>query len=277
MGMSGANQVHYQATTTTTTTDKKKKKDEQEKDTCCVLGAKVWVVLIGILCCLVGLLISASALYAKFGFQGYAALNAALPTGGIWMIFGFGATLALCSIILMLSACCYQHLCFKTILFVFALILTVLLLLEVVSAGIFVWGLGILTLPKTSIGDITADKILAARNATVYKTWEDCCVVNKPPYNILNITGTVDSVCLWPNAADGALKEACGTQDVLVCVCKDPVAYGADFGVFLQSKLTWVAGVTIVLAVLLLFGLIATCVLICAKKKKAEATYTPES
>lgn len=274
--LAGAEQVTYQSTATTTQTNKNGKNQEATKDAnCCILGARIWVSIIGILAAVVGLFVCAAALYAKFGYEGYARLSETLPVGGIWMALGFGVTLLLCSIILILAACLYEKPGFKCILSVFAIILTVLLIMEVISASVLVWGLGIIAMPKNQIGEAAADQLLKARNVTVYSTWHECCIENTPPYDLQNITAKVDSACLWPKAA-AAVKEHCGTENVLVCVCKDATQYGADFGLFLQSKLTWVGGVTIALALLLLIGLIATCVLICAKKSRKEATYNPD-
>jgi len=274
--LSGAGQTTYQSTTVTQTQKgKEKKKAAPTDDNCCILGAKIWVSIIGILCAVLGLFVIIVSLYAKYGYADYAALSKTLPVGGIWMIFGFGLTLLLCSIILILSACCYNNGCFKAILFVFAIVLTILLIMEVVSASILLWGLDILAMPKNQIGETTADELLKFRNMTVYSTWEQCCIDNTPPYNFGNVTSKVDSVCLWPKDSD-AVKASCGSENVLVCVCKDATTYGADFGIFLQSRLMWVGGVTIVLALLLLIGLIATCVLICARKKRAESLYNPD-
>lgn len=250
---------------------KQQQKKNGEKDTCCVLGAKIWVSIIGIIAFIVGLFTVIVSLYAKFGYSGYASLSATLPTGGIWMIFAFGLILAIFSIILILSACFYQNGCFKVILVVFAIILAILLILEVISASIVVWGLGIIAIPETSVGNAAADQLLQARSTAANGTWATCCVDNHPPYNAVNVS-TIDSACLWPEEAQ-AVKEACGNENVLTCVCKDSTAYAAYFGLFLQSRLMWVAVVTIILALLLLGGLIATCVLVCAKKKREEAMY----
>jgi hypothetical protein len=269
--LGGASQVTYQSTTTTTAQDKKKKK-EQEKDNCCVAGAKFWISVIGALNLLLGLFVAGCSLYAKFGYNDYAELSKALPDGGIWMIFGFGIVLALCSIVLLLAKCHFDKPCFKMVLVVFAIILSVLLVMEIVSGIVMVWGLGIIALPKSSVSDTAANSLLIARNKAVNGTYYECCVDNTPPYNFGNVTSAIDSACLWPDKAE-VVKQACGDQNVLECVCKDSAAYGGYFGLFLRSRLLWVGVVTILFAVLLLFALIATCVLIWAKKKKSSAMY----
>jgi len=260
---------NYQSTATHQQQQKKKNEGEVEEDAnCCILGAKIWVSIIGVISLLLGAFVLGIALYAKFYYAGYSELSATLPDGGIWMIFGFGVVLALCSFVLILSAVCYDKAGFKLILVVFAIILTLLLLLEIMSAGILVWGLGVITIPESSVGDAITDRLLDARAKAVNSTYYDCCVTNKPPYSIENIT-KLDAPCLWPNSAD-EVQQKCGSENVLECVCKSAVAYGAYFGVFVQSKIEWVAVVTIIFAVLLLFGIIATCTLICAKKKRKE-------
>jgi len=263
----------YQSTSASQEEEKKKKKKkaQQQKDSCCVLGAKIWVTIIGICALVLGLFVVIVSLYAKFGYADYAKLSATLPTGGIWMIFGFGIVLMFFSTVLILSACLYQNGAFKIILVIFAIILAILLILEIASASVMIWGLGVIAIPKSSIGDQAADSLLSARNKTAYSTWHMCCVDNHPPYNSHNVT-TIDSACLWPDDSN-AVKHACGSENVLVCVCKNPTTYASYFGLFLQSRLMWVGVVTIILALLLLAGLIATCVLICAKKKKSDAMY----
>lgn len=269
-------QPTYQATTTTTTTQNKKKKEEQqeEKDNCCLAGAKFWISLIGALNLLLGLFVAAISMYAKFAYAGYDQLSASLPSGGIWMIFGFGVVLALCSIVLLLAKCNFDKACFKMVLVVFAIILTVLLIMEIVSGFVMVWGLGILALPKSSseVADAAADRLLDARAKAINGTYYECCIQNTPPYNFGNFTNKIDSACLWPEKAQ-AVVDACGSQNVLECVCKDATAYGSYFGIFVQSGLLWVAIVTILFAILLLAALISTCVLIWAKKKKSSAMY----
>lgn len=270
-----AAQPTYQATTTTTTTKNKKKEEGQkEKDNCCLAGAKFWISLIGALNLILGLFVTAISLYAKFAYAGYDKLSASLPDGGIWMIFGFGIVLSLCSIVLLLAKCHFDKPCFKMVLVVFAIILTVLLIMEIVSGFVMVWGLGIIALPKESseVADAFADRLLDARAKATNGTYAECCIDNTPPYDFVNLTNKIDSACLWPEKAQ-AVIDACGSQNVLECVCKDATAYGSFFGMFLRSGLLWVAIVTILFAVLLLAALIATCVLICAKKKKSSAMY----
>jgi len=257
----------YQATTTTTTTKPRKNPDEN-KDNCCISFARFWITIVGILNLILGVFVSASALYAKFAYANYEDLSDTLPVGGIWMILGFGVVLAVCSVVLLFSTCCFVNGFFKLVLVIFAFILAVLLIMEIVSAGIFVWGLGVIALPQSSVADAAGEKLLKARSTAINGTWAECCIVNTPPYDIANVS-KVDSVCLWPNSAS-VVKEACGNQDVLVCVCKDSTAYGSYFGMFLQSKLLWVSIVTITFAILLLGGLISTCVLIFATKKQEE-------
>jgi len=269
-------QPTYQATVTTTTTQTKKKKEEQqeEKDNCCLAGAKFWISLIGALNLLLGLFVAAISLYAKFAYADYDKLSESLPAGGIWMIFGFGVVLALCSIVLLLAKCNFDKACFKMVLVVFAIILTVLLIMEIVSGFVMVWGLGIIALPKSSseVADAAADRLLDARAKAINGTYYECCIQNTPPYNFGNLTNKIDSACLWPEKAQ-AVVDACGGQNVLECVCKDSTAYGSYFGLFVQSGLLWVAIVTILFAILLLAALISTCVLICANKKKSSAMY----
>jgi len=272
----GASTTTYQSTTASGNVKKKKQENDQEneKDNCCVSGAKCWITLIGGLNLLLGLFVAICALYAKFFYSDYENLSATLPDGGIWMILGFGVVLAVCSVVLLLSTCMYEKPGFKLILVVFAIILAILLFLEIVSGGVLVWGLGVISLPKSDIGDAAADRLLDARSLAINATYAECCIKNTPPYDIVNIS-KIESVCLWPQSA-AAVKQACTGVDVLECVCKDPTAYGAYFGLFLQSSLSWVAIVTITFAVLLLIGLISTCVLIWAKNKKKNATYKPE-
>jgi len=263
----------YQATTTTTTTtnDQQKKKKNKQNDGCCLVSAKIWITIIGILNLVLGLFVVCTSLYAKFAYSKYDELNESLPTGGIWMILSFGVILTVCSIVLMLATCLYDRPCFKMVLVVFAIILMLLLIMEVASAAVFVWGLGVISLPKSKVSDGISNGLLEARDKAVAETYNECCVKFMPPYNAGNLS-KIDSGCLWPNSAD-VVKEKCGSQNVLECVCSSKTEYGAYFGLFLQSKLMWVGAVTIVLAILLLLGLIATCVLICAKKKKNDATY----
>lgn len=262
------NNGNYQSTATHQQQQQQKEGEVEEDANCCILGAKIWVSIIGVISLLLGVFVLGIALYAKFYYANYSQLSATLPTNGIWMIFGFGVVLALCSFVLILSAVCYDKAGFKLILVVFAIILTLLLLLEIMSGAILVWTLGVITIPESSVGDAITDRLLDARAKAVNSTYYDCCVVNKPPYSIENIT-KLDSACLWPNSAD-EVQQKCGSQNVLECVCKSAVVYGAYFGVFVQSKIEWVAVATIVFAILLLFGIIATCTLICAKKKRKE-------
>lgn len=272
----GAAQPTYQSTTTKTTTTQNKKKEEEqkEKDNCCLAGAKFWISLIGALNLLLGLFVAAISLYAKFAYADYDKLSSSLPVGGIWMIFGFGIVLALCSIVLLLAKCHFDKPCFKMVLVVFAIILTVLLIMEIVSGFVMVWGLGIIALPKSSseVADAAADRLLDARAKAINGTYQECCIENTPPYNFVNLTNKIDSACLWPDKAQ-AVIEACGDQNVLECVCKDATAYGSYFGIFLRSGLLWVAIVTILFAILLLAAIISTCVLIWATKKKSSAMY----
>ena len=283
---------NYQATQQSQQQEKKK---TDNGETCCILGAKIWVTIIGILsmvksvrkllcdskitCCfvvwqLLGLFVAAIALYAKFGYSSYKELSQSLPDGGIWMIFGFGIVLAIASIVLMLSAKFYENACFKMILIVFTIILTLMLLLEIVGAGLFIWALGVVTIPETEVGNAITDRILEARDAGAKVLWEECC---RPEY----VNGTVtnldpnsaDPTCLWPTVAT-AVIDKCDGADPMLCVCSTPLQYGSSFGLFFSSNTKWVAIVTIVFAVLLLLGIIATCSLICAKKKKKSAMYS---
>merc|ERR1712187_162544 len=212
------------------------------------------------------------SLYAKFAYAEYDKLSDSLPVGGIWMIFGFGIVLAVCSIVLLLAKCHFDKPCFKMVLVVFSIILSVLLILEVVSGFVMVWGLGVVALPKSEVTDAAADRLLDARATAINGTYTECCIQNTPPYDFGNLTNKIDSACLWPEKAEAVIQK-CGNQNVLECVCKDSTAYGAYFGLFLQSGLLWIAIVTIIFALLLLFALIATCVLIWAKKKNSSAMY----
>jgi len=262
---------NYQATQQTGQPEKKK---TDNGETCCILGAKIWVTIIGILSMLLGLFVAAIALYAKFGYSSYKELSQSLPDGGIWMIFGFGIVLAIASIVLMLSAKFYDNACFKMILIVFTIILTLMLLLEIVGAGLFIWALGVVTIPETEVGNAITDRILEARDAGAKVLWEECC---RPEY----VNGTVNSLdpntadpaCLWPTVAT-AVIDKCDGADPMLCVCSTPLQYGSSFGLFFSSNTKWVAIVTIVFAVPLLLGIIATCSLICAKKKKKSAMYS---
>lgn len=275
----GASTTTYQSTTSSGDVKKKKKQQdndaENEKDNCCVSGARCWITLIGGLNLLLGLFVAICSLYAKFFYPEYESMSAALPEGGIWMILGFGVVLAVCSVVLLLATCMYEKPGFKLILVIFAIILAILLFLEIVSGGVMVWGLGVISLPQSDIGDAAADRILDARSLAINATFTECCIKNVPPYNsVVNMT-KIDPVCLWPQSSP-AIMEACKGQDVTVCVCKDPTVYGSYFGLLLKSSLTWVGIVTITFAVMLLIGLISTCVLIWAKNKKKNATYKPE-
>lgn len=248
---------------------------EQEKkpeESCCILGAKIWISIIGTLNLILGILVFAFALYAKYGYKDYAQLSSTLPDGGIWMIFGFGILLALCSIVLICAAQNYGKWCNKIILFIFSLVLMLLLILEIVSGGVLAWALGVIALPQSEVSNAVTDRIIQARDAAVNATWAECCIDNTPPYDIVNIT-KIDSVCLWPDSAE-AVKKACGSTNVQVCVCKSANTYGAYLGLFVKSQLMWVSIVVIVLAVLLLGGLICTCVLLCAKDKNKRPRKT---
>jgi len=234
------------------------------------------VTIIGLITFLLGLFFVITSLYAKFGpTTDYEHLNTALPsTGGIWMIFGFGLTLTICSVVLMLSACLYKVKFFKVVLVVFAIILSVLLILEIVSAGVTLWGLNVISLPNNKATEAAANQLLAARNKTVYATYYECCVEYKPPYQ--NMTIGIPSACKWPEDS-AVVKEDCGNQNVFDCVCADSATYGGYIGKFLSSKVLWVGVVTIVFAILLMIGLIATCVLVFydEKKNKRKDHYTP--
>jgi len=210
---------------------------------------------------LLGLFVAAISLYAKFGYSNYADLSKSLPDGGIWMIFGFGIVLAICSVFLMLAAKYHDKPFFVMVLVVFSIILTLLLLLEIAGAGVFIWGLGVVSLPKNDVGNAIADRILEARNAAAQVAYNQCCKQGNA-----TIPNTADPACLWPKAATAVINK-CNGQPVLECVCQSTLKYASSFGLYLQSNLKWVAIVTIVFAVLLLFGLIATCTLICVKKK----------
>lgn len=270
-----ADLVGYNATGNQTSKKQKKKQQEKDKkagEKCCILGAKIWVTIIGVLNFLLGLFFVIASLSAKFGPSDYEHLNTALPTtGGIWMIFGFGLTLAICSVVLILAVRFYDIPIFKVILFVFAVILSILLILEVASAGVMMWGLNVVSLPENSATEAAATNLLSARNKTVYATYYECCIQYKPPYNM---TGGIPDACKWPEKA-AVVTEGCGSQNVFDCVCEDSAVYGSYIGKFLASKVLWVGVVTIVFAILLMIGLIATCVLLFANKKRNEAKYTP--
>lgn len=255
---------------------KKKDKKNQSQNQCCILGSRIWVTIIGLITFLLGLFFVITSLFAKFGSTtGYEHLNTALPsTGGIWMIFGFGLTLTICSVVLMLSACLYKVKFFKVVLVVFAIILSVLLILEIVSAGVTLWGLNVISLPHNTATEAAANQLLAARNKTVYATYYECCVEYKPPYQ--NMTIGIPSACKWPEDS-AVVKEDCGSKNVFDCVCADSATYGGYIGKFLSSKVLWVGVVTIVFAILLMIGLIATCVLVFydEKKNQRKEHYTP--
>jgi hypothetical protein len=131
--------------------------------------------------------------------------------------------------------------------------------MEIVSGAVLAWGLGVIALPQSKVTNASTNRIVQARDAAVNVTWTECCIDNTPPYDIVNIS-KIDSVCLWPDSAE-AVKWACGSTNVQVCVCKSANTYGAYLGLFVKSQLMWVSIVTIVLAVLLLGGLICTWVL----------------
>ena len=206
---------------------------------------------------------AAISLYAKFGYSEYKELSKSLPDGGIWMIFSFGIVLAVCSILLVTAAHKSDKGIFVMILVVFSIILTLLLLLEIAGAGVFIWGLGVISLPDNEVGNAISDRILEARDAAAQVAYAECC----PSSNNVTVPNTVDPACLWPKAAKFSSSQ-CGEANDFDCVCESPLKYASSFGLYLQSNLKWVAIVTIVFAVLLLFGLIATCTLICTKDKK---------
>jgi len=271
-------QKNYQSVTTTThsTGDREEKKPVN----CCIRCAQTWIFIVGGLNLVLGILLFAFALYAKYGYKEYAQLSKTLPDGGIWMIFGFGIVLAICSIALILSAKDYDRsCCSKTVLFIFSLILMVVLLLEIIGAAVMAWALGAIALPASEVTDAIEDRIVQARDAAVNATWAECCIDNKPPYDIVNIS-KIDSACLWPDAAT-AVQKACGSgSNVQVCVCSSVSAYGQYLGLFVQSQLMWVVVATATLAVLVLLGLISTCVLLCAhdksKNKGGKGQYNPD-
>jgi len=267
---------NYQATSNSSQPPKKEAWGKKKQENCCVLGAKIWVSIMGFLGLLLGIVVIAGSLYAKFGYNDYAQLASTLPDGGIWMILGFGCGLSFCAIILMLSARFYENKCFQTILVIVSIVLALLLIMEIVSGAVLAWGLGVITLPESEVTDAVVDRVLQVRNATLHATYEECCVNNVPPYNIVNIS-KIDTACLWPQTSS-AVKESCGvTTDggAQTCVCASEATYGRYVGIWLRSQLMWVSVVTIVLAVLLLGGLICTCVLINANKKKSSVSYTP--
>jgi len=270
-------QKNYQSVAANGEEQRQQQKNKQKKnENCCILGAKIWISIVGGLNLLLGILVFAFSLYAKYGYKDYAQLSSTLPDHGIWMIFGFGIVLAICSVFLICAAQNYDKACFKIILVIFSFVLAILLIMEIVSGGIMAYSLGVIAMPNGVAGDAVADRIVQARDAAVNATWAECCIDNKPPYDLVNIS-KIDSVCLWPDTAT-AVQKACGSTNVQVCVCASANTYGAYLGLFVKSQIMWVSIVTIVLAVLLLGGLICTCVLICAKakKKNPEGLYTNE-
>merc|ERR1711939_73267 len=146
----------------------------------------------------------------------------------------------------------------------------VLLVLEIIGAAVMAWALGAIALPASDVTNEITKGIVQARDLAVNTTWAECCIDNN---------SKVDSACLWPDSAK-AVQQACNGQNVLVCVCKSASTYGQYLGLWVQSQLMWVAVVIIVLAILLLGGLICTCVLLCAhdksKKKADKNKYTPD-
>jgi len=252
---------------------KQAQKGEKNQKKCGIIGAQIWVSIVGVLTFLLGLFFVLASVSAKFGPTEYEHLNTALPsTGGVWMIFGFGLTLSVCSVVLILAACFFDKGIFKTILVVFAVILSLLLVLEVASAGVMLWGLNVISLPDNAATEAAATRLLEARNKTVYATYYECCVEYTPPYQ--NMTIGIPSACKWPENSD-VVKEGCGSQNVFECVCEDSATYGSYIGKFLSSKVLWVGVVTIVFAILLLIGLITTCALVCHDEKKTSKLYTP--
>jgi len=229
------------------------------------------VTIVGIFTFLLGLFFVIASLSAKFGTSSYEHLNTALPEAGstgIWMIFGFGLTLTICSVVLVLSACLYNKGgIFKVVLVIFALILSVLLILEIASAGVLLWGLNVISLPDNTATETAANQLLKARNKTVYATYYECCVEYKPPYQNMSIG--IPSACKWPKDSS-VVKEGCGSQNVYDCVCADSATYGGYVGKFLASKVLWVGAVTIVFAILLMIGLVATCVLVFCDEKRNQ-------
>jgi len=256
---------NYQATGKNQKDGKKKQAND---GSCCGLAAKIWVTIIGLLTLLLGVFVAAISLYAKFGYGKYEDIIESLPSGGIWMIFSFGIILAICSILLVIAAHKSDKGIFIMILVVFSIILTLLLLLEIAGAGVFIWGLGVISLPDNEVGNAISDRILEVRNEAAQVAYDECC----PTIGNITTPNQVLPACLWPEAATAVIA-SCNKEgkQVFDCVCGSVLTYGSSFGLYLQSNLKWVAIVTIVFAVLLLFGLIATCTLICTKDKKKKA------
>lgn len=267
---------------------------EGEKDNCCVAFAKCWIAIIGTITMLFGFGLSAAALYLKFGYSNYSHFNESLiklgVASGVWYLLGFGVVLSICAILLIAAGCNHDNAscgaAWKIILVVFTIILSILLVAEVISGIAVFMKMEDLAQPAS-----IASKVNDTRTQAVTKLYDTCCVTFEPPYTGKNAS-VVDDWCKWPEqvaeASDTALKpiydnDACKGftatgKGVESCLCQNVETYGYLMGVFLAAHVKWVGIIAIVFGLLILCGLIASCVLIChhLKAKKDGSQYTPE-
>lgn len=264
-----------------------------EKDNCVVGFAKCWLTIIGVSTMLFGLGLGAAAIYVKFFYADYGAFNQALTAlgaaGFVWGLLGFGVVLAVCALLLVVAGCCHDSpKCapiFKTILIVFTILLSLLLIAEVVvGAAVFISLNNLSVAPVGQAGTVAQRAINDARTQAFNTTYVKCCQDNTPPYNSTVIE--VNDLCKWPELFPaGALESAsaaCPTAtpasgvELEKCLCGDGAEqYGYVAGVFLSSNLSYIGIIAIVFAVLVLIALIAACVLICHALKGKKETYTP--
>lgn len=228
--------------------------------------SKWWIAGIGIVCVLVGIFVSICALYTKFAYANYSLLEKMLPHGAIWCLFGFGVTLALCAIVLIVASCNYTSCVCKVVLLFFSIILMLLCVAEILSGSVFLFFLSSSQLDPPRGNSISA-RLFDLRQTAVDATFHECC-----PYT--GNYSTAQNICKWPDASTGVEKECqksgyeghSTSLNIYNCVChKGKDWYGKYLGIFFAEKFMWVGGVTIALAVPSLIALIFSCILLCKR------------
>lgn len=233
--------------------------------------SKCWITSIAIICILVGIFISGCALYTKYAYAHYSLLEKMLPHGAIWCLFGFGVTLALCAIVLIVAAVNYKKCICKVILLIFSIILMVLCAAEIISGSVFIYFLNSAKLEHSSGDNFISSDLFHLRQTAVDDTFHECC-----PY-----TGnySTTSICKWPDLSADVDKECdkagysghATSLNIYNCVChKGKEWYGKYLGMFFSEKFMWVGGLTIAFTVPSLIALICSCVLLCKKHTQKQ-------
>ncbi len=170
-------------------------------------------------------------------------LSQFIPSSAAVPIVISGVTLMIVAVLGVIGTYFNRKLVGRFILGVYAFVLSLTVLLEIISAGILLQGTG-------RLGDASADDSFNPINALINNTFEACCV-----------NGTVQPTCFVPRDA-GIVTEA---------NCKQPLAFRAALIGWIDKNVDIIVGVTLFFAIVEILTMLATCFVSCRGSRLARA------